>query len=99
MHGSRVLCGVNVFKEKIAHAYAVTSPCSSVRTSIFPPRISLLSACVPFLVQILQEERVLRKVDVGEYPLDLVPLDKDVLSLELDGLFRRVSKAKRNTWS
>lgn len=33
---------------------------------------------------------MLRKVDVGEYPLDLVPLDKDVLSLELDGLFRRV---------
>lgn len=47
------------------------------------------------VLQILQEERVLRKVDVGEYPLDLVPLDKDVLSLELDGLFRRVSRAKR----
>lgn len=40
--------------------------------------------------QLLQEERVLRKVDVGEYPLDLVPLEKDVLSLELDGLFRQV---------
>ncbi|CAM9699279.1 unnamed protein product [Pylaiella littoralis] len=40
--------------------------------------------------QVLQEERVLRKVDVGDYPLDLVPLEKDVLSLELDGLFRRV---------
>lgn len=33
---------------------------------------------------------MLRKVDVGDYPLDLVPLEKDVLSLELDGLFRRV---------
>ncbi|CAM9687137.1 unnamed protein product, partial [Ectocarpus sp. 13 AM-2016] len=40
--------------------------------------------------QVLQEERVLRRVDVGDYPLDLVPLEKDVLSLELDGLFRRV---------
>eukprot|EP00904_Undaria_pinnatifida_P008208 jgi/Undpi1/4517/HiC_scaffold_18.g07871.m1 len=40
--------------------------------------------------QVLREERVLRKVDVGDYPLDLVPLEKDVLSLELDGLFRRV---------
>lgn len=38
----------------------------------------------------LQEERVLRKVDVGDYPLDLVPLERDVLSLELEGLFRRV---------
>lgn len=38
----------------------------------------------------MQEERVLRKVDVGDYPLDLVPLEKDVLSLELEGLFRRV---------
>ncbi|CAN0563735.1 unnamed protein product, partial [Ectocarpus sp. 12 AP-2014] len=37
--------------------------------------------------QVLQEERVLRRVDVGDYPLDLVPLEKDVLSLELDGLF------------
>lgn len=33
---------------------------------------------------------MLRKVDVGDYPLDLVPLEKDVLSLELEGLFRRV---------
>lgn len=41
-------------------------------------------------VKVLREERVLRKVDVGDYPLDLVPLEKDVLSLELDGLFRRV---------
>eukprot|EP00752_Nemacystus_decipiens_P003730 g3436.t1 len=40
--------------------------------------------------QVLQEERVLRRVDVGDYPLDLVPLEKDVLSLELEGLFRRV---------
>ena len=43
-----------------------------------------------WLVKVLREERVLRKVDVGDYPLDLVPLEKDVLSLELDGLFRRV---------
>lgn len=35
---------------------------------------------------------MLRKVDVGDYPLDLVPLEKDVLSLELEGLFRRVSR-------
>lgn len=42
----------------------------------------------------MQEERVLRRVDVGEYPLDLVPLEKDVLSLELDGLFRRVSRKR-----
>ena len=47
-----------------------------------------------YLYQVLQEERVLRKVDVGDYPLDLVPLEKDVLSLELEGLFRRVRKMK-----
>lgn len=33
---------------------------------------------------------MLRRIDVGDYPLDLVPLEKDVLSLELEGLFRRV---------
>ena len=37
---------------------------------------------------------MLRKVDVGDYPLDLVPLEKDVLSLELEGLFRRVRTKK-----
>lgn len=32
---------------------------------------------------------VLRRVQ-GEFPLDLVPVDDDVLSLELDGAFRCV---------
>lgn len=45
--------------------------------------------------QVLREERVLRKVDIGEYPLDLVPLEKDVLSLELDGLFARVRQCQQ----
>lgn len=40
---------------------------------------------------------MLRKVDVGDYPLDLVPLEKDVLSLELEGLFRRVRDREYST--
>ena len=33
---------------------------------------------------ILQEEGVLDDVQIGEYQLDLIPFDIDVLSLELD---------------
>ncbi|CAM9643983.1 unnamed protein product [Discosporangium mesarthrocarpum] len=40
--------------------------------------------------QVLREEGVLRKVDIGDFPLDLVPLDRDILSLEMDSLFRQV---------
>ncbi|CAM9322477.1 unnamed protein product, partial [Chrysoparadoxa australica] len=38
--------------------------------------------------QVLQSEGALQHVDVREYPLDLVPLDADLLSLELDGFWR-----------
>uniref|UniRef100_A0A453PVI5 Vacuolar protein sorting-associated protein 33-like protein n=1 Tax=Aegilops tauschii subsp. strangulata TaxID=200361 RepID=A0A453PVI5_AEGTS len=34
--------------------------------------------------KILEEEKVHQKLTIGEYPLYLVPLDEDVLSLELD---------------
>ncbi|KAM3372567.1 hypothetical protein ACQJBY_019454 [Aegilops geniculata] len=34
--------------------------------------------------KILEEEKVHEKLTIGEYPLYLVPLDEDVLSLELD---------------
>ncbi|KAF8069504.1 VPS33 [Scenedesmus sp. PABB004] len=38
--------------------------------------------------RVLEDEGVYGDITQGEYPLDLVPLDDDVLSLELDGAFR-----------
>ncbi|KAJ3209154.1 hypothetical protein HDU67_006368 [Dinochytrium kinnereticum] len=38
--------------------------------------------------QVLEEEGVLGDITLGEFHLDLVPLDDDVLSLELDDSFR-----------
>ena len=40
--------------------------------------------CFTWHLQILEEEKVHQKLTFGEYPLYLVPLDDDVLSLELD---------------
>jgi vacuolar protein sorting-associated protein 33A len=35
--------------------------------------------------QVLRDEGVLPRIDIGDYPLDLIPLDSDLLSLELEG--------------
>jgi hypothetical protein len=44
------------------------------------------------LRQVLEDEGVLRWVDVGECQIDLVPFDKDLLSLELDASFKASAK-------
>ncbi|KAI9095923.1 Sec1-like protein [Phlyctochytrium arcticum] len=48
----------------------------------FVPQRSLLCE------RILEEESVYGEVTIGEYHLDLVPLDSDLLSLEMDNAFR-----------
>ena len=40
--------------------------------------------------QMLEDEGVLNYVSIGEYALGLVPLDSDLLSLEMEGVFRQV---------
>ena len=35
--------------------------------------------------QILKDTGVLQRISIREYPLDLIPLDSDLLSLELEG--------------
>lgn len=39
--------------------------------------------------QMLEDEGVLEYVEIGEYHLGLVPFENDMLSLELDGVFRQ----------
>ncbi len=39
--------------------------------------------------QILEDEDVLDYVEIGEFNLGLIPFENDVLSLELDGVFRQ----------
>jgi vacuolar protein sorting-associated protein 33A len=48
----------------------------------FVPRRTLICR------RVLEEEGVYDSITVGELPLDLVPFEKDVLSLELTGAFR-----------
>jgi len=38
--------------------------------------------------RILEEEGVLGNITLGEFKLDLVPFETDVLSLEMEGLYR-----------
>ena len=38
--------------------------------------------------KVLEEEGVYGEIQVGEYNLDLIPFDSDLLSLELDTSFR-----------
>jgi vacuolar protein sorting-associated protein 33A len=45
----------------------------------FVPQRSLLCE------QVLRDEGVLPRTDIRNYPLDLIPLDSDLLSLELEG--------------
>jgi vacuolar protein sorting-associated protein 33A len=45
----------------------------------FVPQRSLLCE------QVLRDEGVLLRIDIRDYPLDLIPLDSDLLSLELEG--------------
>lgn len=40
--------------------------------------------------QILEDEGVLEHCEIGEFHLGLVPFDADLLSLEMDGVFRQV---------
>ena len=49
-------------------------------------RLSLLQLHV--CERVLEQEGVFGYVTIDEYPLDLIPLDKDVLSLELPEFFR-----------
>eukprot|EP00873_Tetraselmis_striata_P024411 jgi/Tetstr1/444675/TSEL_032523.t1 len=51
----------------------------------FVPRRS--TACT----RILEEEGVLGDVSIGEFPLDIVPFEADLLSLEMDSVFREVT--------
>ena len=41
--------------------------------------------------RILEEEGVLADVQLGEFNMDLVPFDDDLLSLEMDSAFREVA--------
>lgn len=72
-----------------------------------------ITSCKLFLFKlftcerVLEQEGVLGDVSLDELPLDLIPLDKDVLSLELPEFFRclylvcntteNVRKCKENT--
>jgi hypothetical protein len=40
---------------------------------------------------VLEEEGVYGDITFGEYPLDLIPFEEDVLSMELDGGFREIA--------
>ena len=40
--------------------------------------------------QILEDEGVLNTLSIGEYHLELVPMDSDLLSLELGDVYRQV---------
>lgn len=42
--------------------------------------------------QILEDEGVLNLLSIGEYHLELVPLDSDLLSLELSDVYRQVTQ-------
>lgn len=40
--------------------------------------------CLSGCLQILEEEKVREQLNIGEFPLYMLPLDEDVLSFELD---------------
>ena len=40
--------------------------------------------------QVLEDEHVLHHIDIGEYHLDLIPFDTDLISLELESCFAEV---------
>ena len=41
--------------------------------------------------KVFQEEGVFADVNLAEYPLDFIPFDSDILSLELDGAYKACS--------
>lgn len=41
--------------------------------------------------KVFQEEGVFADVSLAEYPLDFIPFDSDVLSLEMDGAYKACS--------
>ena len=41
--------------------------------------------------QVLEEEGVYGDITFGEYPLDLIPFEEDVLSMELESGFREIA--------
>jgi hypothetical protein len=43
-----------------------------------------------FTMQVLEDAGVFADVTLGEYPLDLIPFDEDVLSLELDAAYKEL---------
>ena len=45
--------------------------------------------------KVFQDEGISADVSIGEFPLDFIPFDYDVLSLELDTAFR-VRRRKKN---
>ena len=38
--------------------------------------------------KVFQEEGIAADVTLSEYPLDFIPFDSDILSLELDGAYK-----------
>lgn len=44
--------------------------------------------------KILEEKGVYGDVRIGEYHLDMIPFDDDVLSLELEGAYREIFLVK-----
>ncbi|KAJ3096942.1 hypothetical protein HDU97_005417 [Phlyctochytrium planicorne] len=77
---------ISLCKHIAAHVrHQATLPTSKPEfTVFFVPRKTIVCE------QVLEEEGVLGDINLGEYHLDIIPLDEDVLSLELDGAFRDV---------
>ncbi|KAI8845521.1 Sec1-like protein [Chytridium lagenaria] len=81
---------VYICRPKIALCKFVASHVRQQSTSATKVDFSLFLVPRRTLVceQVLEEEGVLGDITLGEYHLDLIPLDEDVLSLELEDSFR-----------